>query len=172
MVYAKMRKSSGIVYPDSKAIFERKLCNFLLKSAFMRIIILIMGLFVMACNNSSQKKTDIKDTGKEDTRMPATTIMPDTIFFGLGTEPFWAVYIIKDSKIIFHPAEGPEVEAPFVAPSIVNNTTTYHSSAGGSSIDLVITKKACSDGMSDNVHTYEVMLTVNKTKYSGCGNDY
>jgi len=131
-----------------------------------------MGLFVMACNNSSQRKTDIKDTGKEDTRMPATTIMPDTIFIGLGNEPFWAIYIIKDNKIIFHPAEGTDVEVPYVTPTIVNNTTTYQSSAGSLSIDLFITKNACSDGMSDNIHAYEVILTVNKTKYSGCGNDH
>ena len=131
-----------------------------------------MGLFAMACNNSSDKKTAKDDTIKQTIQVPEQPALPDTIFRGLGTEPFWAIYIIKDSKIIFHPSEGPQVEVPFVVPSTANNTTTYHSSAGSSSIEMVITKKACSDGMSDNVHAYEVMLTVNKTNYSGCGNDH
>jgi len=131
-----------------------------------------MGLFAMACNNSSDKKTGKEDTTKQTIQVPEQPGSPDTIFHGLGTEPFWSVFIIKDNKIVFHPSEGPDVEVPFVAPSTANNTTTYHSSAEGSSIDLVILKKPCSDGMSDNVHAYEVTLTVNQTKYSGCGNDY
>ncbi len=130
-----------------------------------------MGLFAMACNNSSEKKAGKEDTVKQTIQTPEQPGLPDTIFHGLGTEPFWSVYVIKDSKIVFHPSEGPEVEVPFVTPSTVNNSTTYHSSVEGSSIDLAITKKACSDGMSDNIHAYEVILTVNKAKYSGCGND-
>ena len=131
-----------------------------------------MGFFAMACNNSSDKKTDKEDTTKQTIQIPEQPGLPDTIFHGLGTEPFWSVFIIKDNKIVFHPAEGIDVEVPFVAPSTTVNTTTYHSSAEGSSIELIISKKPCSDGMSDNVHAYEVILTVNKTKYSGCGNDY
>jgi len=132
-----------------------------------------MGLFVMACNNSSDKKTSTKDTVKETVQMPEQPVLPDTIFHALGTEPFWSVYVIRDSKIVFHPAEGADVEVPWVNGLITPDTRTreYNSSGNGNSIELKIIKKDCSDGMSEQVHSYEVMLVVNKTKYSGCGND-
>ena len=47
--------------------------------------------------------------------MTGVTETPDTIFTEFGTELFWSVYIIKDSKIVFHPADVPDVEVPFVA---------------------------------------------------------
>ena len=67
------------------------------------------------------------------------------------------------------PANGPDVEVPYVAASVINNTTKYSSAAGNASIELITIKKNCSDGMSEEIHPYEVTLRVNKTKYSGCG---
>ena len=126
-------------------------------------------LLITACNNSATTKEDTKDTAKPVIQIPETPAMPDTIFTCFGTEPFWLVYVINNSKIIFHPANGPDVEVPYVAASVINNTTKYSSAAGNASIELITIKKNCSDGMSEEIHPYEVTLRVNKTKYSGCG---
>ena len=136
----------------------------------MRILsVFTIILLITACNNSATTKEDTKDTAKPVIQIPETPAMPDTIFTCFGTEPFWLVYVINNSKIIFHPADGPDVEVPYVAASVINNTTKYSSAAGNASIELITIKKNCSDGMSEEIHPYEVTLRVNKTKYSGCG---
>lgn len=138
----------------------------------MRIILSFMALTVIiACNNSTNKKNDTKDTAEKAVQMPEQPAMPDTIFTGFGTEPFWSVYVVKDSKIIFHPADGPDVEVPFVEATTVNNTIRYKSSSPDASIELSVAKKECSDGMSEETHSYRVILVVNKEEYTGCGRE-
>lgn len=139
----------------------------------MRILsTFIVVLLIIACNNSGKKKEDTKDTAKQVIQMPETPSTPDTIFTGFGNEPFWAVYVIKNSKIVFHPADGPDVELPFVASSAVNDITKkYNAASSTATLELIITKKDCSDGMSDEIHPYTVVLSINKAKYSGCGRE-
>jgi uncharacterized membrane protein len=38
-------------------------------------------------------------------------------------------------------------------------------------MELTITKKDCSDGMSDITHGYQVKLKVNAITYTGCGKE-
>ena len=137
----------------------------------MRILsVFTIILLITACNNSATTKEDTKDTAKPVIQIPETPAMPDTIFTCFGTEPFWLVYVINNSKIIFHPANGPDVEVPYVAASVVdNNINRYNASSSATTLELIITKKDCSDGMSEEIHPYEVTLRVNKTKYAGCG---
>ena len=137
----------------------------------MRILsVFTIILLVTACNNSATTKEDTKDTVKPVIQIPETSVFPDTIFTGFGTEPFWLVYVINNSKIVFHPADGPDVEVPYVAASAVdNNTNRYNASSPAAMLDLIITKKDCSDGMSEETHPYTVTLSINKTKYAGCG---
>ena len=88
-------------------------------------IIIYGTLLIMACNNHTKdhpKGSSNKDTIRqgEDTSKPANSDtnkvingtkeeMADTIFSGFGTEPFWSVYVIDNRKIVFHPADGPDV---------------------------------------------------------------
>ncbi|HEV7782687.1 MAG TPA: hypothetical protein VGO58_15540 [Chitinophagaceae bacterium] len=139
----------------------------------MRLLTLLaVSLFIMSCNNSAKPKEGTKDTAQTIKRMPETPAIPDTVFTGFGNEPFWSVYVIKDSKIVFHPADDPDTEVPYVtATTPANNITQYISVSENISIELTIAKKGCSDGMSETIHPYEVSLLVNKIKYSGCGRD-
>lgn len=138
----------------------------------MRIILSFIALtIIIACNSSSDKKNDTKDTAGKKVQMPVQPAIPDTIFTGFGTEPFWSVYVVKDSKIIFHPADGPDVEVPFVEATTVSNAIRYKSSSPDASIELNVAKKECSDGMSDETHSYRVILVVNKEEYTGCGRE-
>jgi uncharacterized membrane protein len=137
----------------------------------MRIIsALLTTLIIFACNNSSKNKRDVKDTIEKIFRCRNKPALPDTVFTGFGTEPFWSVFVVKDSKIVFHPADGPDVEVPFAEASNPDAVTTeYRSSGNGNTIALIILKQDCSDGMSDETHKYNVTLLINKTKYTGCG---
>ncbi len=127
-------------------------------------------LLITSCNNSATTKEETKDTAKPGIQIPETPAIPDTIFTGFGTEPFWSVYVINNNKIVFHPADGPDVEVPHVAASVVdNNTNRYSASGTAATLELIITKKDCSDGMSEETHPYSVALSINKTKYAGCG---
>ena len=78
----------------------------------MRILsVFTIILLVAACNNSTTTKEDTKDTAKPVIQIPETS---DTVFTGFGTEPFWSVYVINNNKIVFHPADGPDVEVPML----------------------------------------------------------
>ncbi|MBK7562594.1 MAG: hypothetical protein IPI68_14075 [Chitinophagaceae bacterium] len=127
-------------------------------------------LLVISCNNKAGKKENNTDSVKQIIQIPETPVPADTIFTGFGTEPFWSVYVINNSKIVFHPADEVDKEVPYVTPVVINvNTKTYKSFSATDTLELTIFKKDCSDGMSDKTHSYEVTLLINKTKYSGCG---
>ena len=142
------------------------------KTAFMRLFLtFLLVLFFWSCDNTAEKKKQSTDTSSALKKPPAPEI-PDTIFTGFGTEPFWSIYVIKDKKIVFHPADGPDVEVPFVAvANAARDTYQYNSTSGSNSIELVMEKKECSDGMSEEKHEYAVSLLINKKKYTGCGRE-
>jgi uncharacterized membrane protein len=96
----------------------------------------------VACNNNNAgKANDIKDTVPQIIQMPQTPAVPHTGFTGVGTEPCWPVYVINNSKIFFHPADGPDVETSLVT-SIPDRIPAKYSSVNGSTtMELIITKK-------------------------------
>jgi uncharacterized membrane protein len=80
--------------------------------------------------------------------------------------------VIRGNKLLFHPADGPDVEVPYTIPTQPDAITQRYSSAGDSAtIELVIIKKDCSDGMSDMTHRYETNVKVNAVTYRGCGRE-
>lgn len=133
-------------------------------------IILLLIILTSACNNSSKKQDQITDSSKtvqDPTVLPA---QPDTIFTGMGNEPFWVVYVIRNDKIIYHPADGPDITVPFVNSSAPDSITTkYNSSNDSVTMELTFIKKDCSDGMSDIIHPYETKLMINAMHLNGCG---
>ena len=139
----------------------------------MRLYILFATCsLIIACNNSSNDKKTVTDTAKTTVQMPAEPLVSDTLLHAVGTEPFWSLYVIKDKKIIFHPAEGADVEVPFVAPANTDSVTRRFTSANdNTNLELIITKQECSDGMSEKVYPYSVTLSLNAVKYKGCGEE-
>jgi uncharacterized membrane protein len=136
----------------------------------MRFIFFVsVILLITACNNNT-KKESIKRTDTVADHKSIASIEQDTIFTGLGTEPFWAVYVIRDSKIVFEPADGPIFEmeltrtdttSPGITRYIANNIVT--------GIFLTVKKENCSDGMSEEIYPFSVDLVVEGKKYNGCG---
>ena len=91
-------------------------------------------------------------------------------FVANGNEPFWSLEIDKGKNFIFN---RPGLEQPdtmaYVQPGVSNDTREYHFQEGSKKLDLKITPRFCSDGMSDFVYEYKVEMEYNKKKYSGCG---
>lgn len=132
-------------------------------------------LFFISCNNRATNgdKTDRDSTSKTDSVPPqAVPTEPDTTFTAFGNEPFWALYVIHDRKLVFHPMDGPDIEVPYVTPTEIDAMTKRYNSAGDSAtVELTIIKKDCSDGMSDLTHKFETKLKVNAVTYQGCGRE-
>jgi uncharacterized membrane protein len=138
----------------------------------MRSFFLIYGLFVIvACNNETKKEDDKKEDTVQTIQQPPPSPLNDTVFTALGTEPFWALYIINNNKILFHPMNGPDVEVPYVAAKSGPASVQYSSSGNGNNIEVTISKENCSDGMSEENYAYSVLLFVNKERFAGCGRD-
>ena len=143
----------------------------------MRTLLPFAALLVLtACNNRAENNdaTDMDSTATADSSsaQPPAATAPDTVFTAFGNEPFWALYVIRDEKLLFHPADGPDVEVPWVAPTEVDERTQRYSSSGDSAtIELNIVRRDCSDGMSDMVHRFETRIKVNAATYNGCGRE-
>ena len=138
----------------------------------MRILLFIIPvMLIAACNNSSDKKAETKDTAKQEVLVTQPPAGADTLFYGFGANPFWAVYVINNSKIIYvSGGELPDVEVPFVASTVTDSiTTNYSSISGKDTINLTIIKKDCDDGWSKTIHPYQVKLKANRGNYTGCG---
>lgn len=137
----------------------------------MRVLqFIIPVMLLVACNSSSDKKGDTKDTTKQVTQMSETTAVSDTLFYAFGRNPFWSVYVINNKKIFFvSGGELPDVEVPYVAPTTPDSlTTNYNSINGKDTINLTIVKKECTTMMSKEIHPYQVMVKVNRGNFTGC----
>ena len=126
-------------------------------------------MLVTACNNSSKKKGDTKDTTSQV--IQDTPAAPDTLFYGYGGNPYWDVYVINNSKIRYvSGGELPDVEVPYTTPTTIDSmTTNYSSYKGRDTINLTIIKKDCTTSLSKEVRSYQVKLRVNRGNYTGCG---
>jgi Predicted membrane protein len=136
----------------------------------MRILPACLFILVFfGCNNRATKKDPSTDTIPAPSRIPDAVTATDTVFTAFGNEPFWAVYVIPNRKLVFHPMDGPDQEFPYAEPVSPDPLTLqYRSASDSSTLELTIIKKECSDGMSDMVHAYAVQLKINAISYAGC----
>lgn len=146
----------------------------------MRFLLYTLALIaVSSCNNTGDKKQNGDPVGPKDSIITGDTARgngsvnsSDTVFRGMGTEPFWAVYIINKEKIVYHPADGDIITVPYAEAALPDNITTKFNSANDSvTMELILVKKNCNNGMSDIVYPYEVNLKINAMTLKGCG-DY
>ena len=73
----------------------------------MRTLLPFAALLVLtACNNRAENNdaTDMDSTATADSSsaQPPAATAPDTVFTAFGNEPFWALYGIRDEKLVFH----------------------------------------------------------------------
>ncbi|MDO9473294.1 MAG: hypothetical protein Q7J28_09570 [Caulobacter sp.] len=88
-------------------------------------------------------------------------------FAARGTEPFWRADV-KGTTISITRPEPPEVVATNAALATSGTTGTWTAQAGTTPVVLVVTKGACSDGMSDLKYDYTAELREGDAVFKGC----
>jgi uncharacterized membrane protein len=92
-------------------------------------------------------------------------------FILLGTEPFWSVEIIPNEDIIALKDVSAEKSYvfPYSKPSINGNEYSYVSkNEKGDTIEIIIRKENCNDGMSDRNYQYSSQIKINGKPMTGC----
>jgi len=91
-------------------------------------------------------------------------------FIGLGNEPFWSVEFDKGNSVSFNtPDRKTPLKLPWADPITTNGISEYHIQTESHKMDVSIFPQLCSDGMSDNLYEFKVVLKLNNKKYQGCG---
>ncbi len=89
---------------------------------------------------------------------------PSAPYHGVGTEPFWNL-IIDDQNVTFIRPEQQPIVQPKPKPIVAFAGEIYQTPR----IDVNIVHAQCSDGMSDRVYPDKLQVTVDGTRYNGCG---
>jgi uncharacterized membrane protein len=89
------------------------------------------------------------------------------IFHGLGTEPFWDVFILQKGVLFVN-----EMEEEY---KFFSTSTSFEKQkkiqvikcreSSGATTELKIIRQPCNDGMSESVYSYKVIFG----SYEGCG---
>jgi uncharacterized membrane protein len=94
-------------------------------------------------------------------------------FYGLGNEPFWNIEIDHDKFIRLQLADRKQpIVFPPVMPASHADSVVYQAAPSGKnkdSLSVLITKRFCSDGMSDYLYAYRVYVRYGKQQFQGCG---
>jgi uncharacterized membrane protein len=89
---------------------------------------------------------------------------PPAPYHGVGTEPFWSL-IIDNRNLTFILSGEQPITQPVPKPIVGVAGEIYQTPR----IDVNIVHAQCSDGMSDRVYPDKVQVTVDGTRYNGCG---
>ncbi len=95
---------------------------------------------------------------------PPAAPAPAAPYHGVGTEPFWSL-TIDDSNITFTRPEEQPIVQPKPRPIVGIAGEIYQTPR----MDVNIVHAQCSDGMSDRTYPDKLQVTVDGTRYNGCG---
>ncbi len=84
-----------------------------------------------------------------------------------GTEPFWGG-AVEGERLLYTTPENQAGEAIAVKRFAGNSGLAFSGIRGGRPIDLMVTRGACSDGMSHRTYPYTATLRVDSEQRSGC----
>ena len=91
---------------------------------------------------------------------------------GFGNEPFWSLEISKKLNLIDFNDVGSQryYHFSYTIPEKKGDVAAYKSTSsdGQMTIEIVVKKCNCSDGMSDKTYPFNVEISLNGKKYSGC----
>ncbi len=91
-------------------------------------------------------------------------------FAAVGNEPFWNLEIDNSKYILFKLADWKKpVIVPVEKPAITKDSTVYNLIADRDPLRITIFQQFCSDGMSDLLYQYKVVVMYKNNTYKGCG---
>jgi uncharacterized membrane protein len=118
------------------------------------VLLAALALGLAACGAGG------REAGSE---APATAALTAGDFDAVGTEPFWAVQVRKDSLTLSRPDHAElKVSAP---PSEARGGGLVWTTEG---LTVSIAPGACSDGMSDRRYVYNALVRVGPEILKGC----
>ncbi|WP_375289908.1 COG3650 family protein [Qipengyuania sp.] len=94
-------------------------------------------------------------------------IGPDDAINLTGTEPFWRGEVVA-GKFTYIPMNNPDGTVISVERFAGNNGVAYSGTDAGQSVDLIVTKAECSDGMSDRRYPFTATLAIGEDRRLGC----
>ncbi len=93
-------------------------------------------------------------------------------FEGAGTEPFWAFRFTGGSLNWQEPGETETLSYTASGSATLDETNQNISIVAGDFLATLIPDVTCSDGMSENLYAYKVLLQKDTRSFSGCAREY
>ncbi len=91
-------------------------------------------------------------------------------FVGIGNEPFWSVEIDNEKLVLFKLADWQKpVIVPIENPVMNKDSTFYSLPTEDSRLTVTIIPRFCSDGISDFLYEYKMIVRFKGSAYEGCG---
>lgn len=91
-------------------------------------------------------------------------------FIGIGNEPFWSLDIDNEKMVLFRLADWKKpIMAAIQDPAVTKDSTVYKLTSGKDLLRITVLPQFCSDGMSDFLYQYKVVVTFKGSSYRGCG---
>lgn len=91
-------------------------------------------------------------------------------FIGVGNEPFWNLEIDNEKTILFKLADWKKpVITAIQQPVVAKDSTVYKVASNKEMLRITLLPQFCSDGMSDFLYQYKVVVTFKGSTYKGCG---
>lgn len=85
----------------------------------------------------------------------------------IGTEPFWGG-TVEAGRLVYTTPENQAGETIAVKQFAGNSGLGFSGRRGDRPLDLMVTRGACSDGMSDRTYPYTATLRLDAEQRSGC----
>lgn len=85
----------------------------------------------------------------------------------LGTEPFWAVKIRKDT-LTFSAPDRADLEAPNPGPTVTGAQAVWTADAQGAPLKATLTAAVCQDGMSGLYYPFRAVVEIEGMTLEGC----
>ncbi len=110
--------------------------------------------------------------GSQDGRSPSAprseVIAPDETIRLTGAEPFWGG-TIASGRLVYTTPEDPAGQTVEVRRFAGLNGFGFAGRMGEQALDVVVTEAPCSDGMSDRIYPFSVVLQIGQDQRRGCG---
>lgn len=90
--------------------------------------------------------------------------------FGVGTEPFWSVgFTRNDSLELLMADAGKTLKLPVTSKMQSGDSTVLEARGDSALIRMTMLPRFCSDGMSDNVYSQQIVVHYKGQTLKGCG---
>jgi uncharacterized membrane protein len=112
-----------------------------------------------------QKRSDIMENGAWKNKPAEGYIM-----FGVGTEPFWSVGFTRgDSLELLMADAGKALRLPVTSRTRSGDSVLVEAGTDSTAIRMILLPRFCSDGMSDNIYSQQVVVQYKGQTLKGCG---